>query len=65
MHLATMWQSCVEIKDYSIVYDHTAFEVPYRWTSAKSGAHTRFVDSLDIQAHVPLNAMMPSKYVTE
>ena len=49
MHLATMWQSLVEIKDYFIVYlDHTAFEVPYHWTSAKGGAHARFMDSLDI-----------------
>ena len=34
-----MWQSRVEIEDYSVVYfDHiTVFEVPYR---IKGGAHT-------------------------
>ena len=41
-----MWQSRVEIKGYSVAYfDHIAvFEVPYRWTSVKGGAHTRFMD---------------------
>ena len=47
-----LWQSCVEIKNYSVMcFDHiTAFEVPYHWTSVKSGAHMRFVDLLDIHA---------------
>ena len=41
-----MWQSRVEIEDYSVVYFNriVAFEVPYRWTSVKGGAHTRFID---------------------
>ena len=45
-----MWQSRVEIEDYSIAYfDQIAvFEVPYRWTSVKGGAHMCFIDSLDI-----------------
>ena len=47
-----MWQSHVEIEDYSVVYfDRIAmFKAPYRWSSVKGGAHTRFVDSLDIHA---------------
>ena len=42
-----MWQSCVEIKGYSVVYFDriAAFEAPYRWTSVKGGAHTYFVDA--------------------
>ena len=41
-----MWQSHVEIEGYSIAYfDRIAvFEVPYRWTSIKGRAHTRFID---------------------
>ena len=41
-----MWQSCVEIEDYSAVYfDRIAvFEALYRWTSVEGGAHTCFVD---------------------
>ena len=37
-----MWQSRVEIDDYSVAYfDHIAvFEAPYRWTSVKGEAHT-------------------------
>ena len=47
-----MWQSCVEIEGYSVVYlDRiAAFKAPYRWTSVKGGAHMRFVDLLDIHA---------------
>ena len=77
-----MWQSHVEIEGYSVVYfDYiAAFEVPYRWTSIKGGAHMRFVDSLDIHAStkrvwaLPLvevqwydasKAPMRSKYATE
>ena len=47
-----MWQSRLEIKDYSVAYfdRFAAFEVPYRWTSIKGGTHMRFVDSLDIHA---------------
>ena len=42
-----MWQSRVEIKDYSVAYFDciAAFEVPYCWTSIKGGAHTCFVDA--------------------
>ena len=47
-----MWQSRVEIEGYSVAYfDHiAAFEVPYRWTFVKGGAHMHFVDSSDIHA---------------
>ena len=47
-----MWQSRVEIEGYSVTcFDHTtAFKAPYRLTSIKGGAHTCFVDSLDIHA---------------
>ena len=36
-----MWQSHVEIKDYSVTYFDciAAFETPYRWSSIKGGAH--------------------------
>ena len=77
-----MWQSRVEIEGYSVAYFDriAAFEVPYRWTSVKGGAHMHFVDLLDIHAstkHVwapPLtevqqygasNTAMQSKYATE
>ena len=42
-----MWQSHVEIEGYSVAYFDriVVFEAPYRWTSAKGGAHTRFVDA--------------------
>ena len=41
-----MWQSRVEIEGYSIAYfDRVAvFEVPYRWTSVKGGAHMCLVE---------------------
>ena len=47
-----MWQSCVEIKGYSVAYfDHIAvFEAPYRWTSVKGGAYMHFVGLLNIHA---------------
>ena len=47
-----VWQSRVEIEDYSIVhFDHiTAFKALYRRTSDKGGPHTHFVDSLAIHA---------------
>ena len=42
-----MWQYCVEIEGYSVVYfDRIAmFEAPYRWTSVKDGGHMCFVDA--------------------
>ena len=47
-----MWQSCVEIEGYSVVYFNciAAFKAPYCWTSVKGGAYMCFVDSLDIHA---------------
>ena len=77
-----MWQSHVEIEGYSAAcFDCiAAFEALYRWTSAKGGAHMRFIDLLDIHAstkHIwtlPLtevqwygvsNTAMWLKYVTE
>ena len=47
-----MWQSCVEIEGYSVMYFDriAAFEAPYRRTSARGVAHMRFVDSSDIHA---------------
>ena len=47
-----MWQSHVEIKDYSVVYFDciVAFKALYHWTSVKGGAHTHFVGLLDIHA---------------
>ena len=47
-----MWQSCVENEDYSVACFNriAAFEAPYHRTFIKVGAHTRFVDSLDIHA---------------
>ena len=77
-----MCQSHVEIEGYSVAYFDriAAFEVPYRWTFVKGGAHVHFVDSLDIHASSnslwapPLmevqrygasNASMRSNYATE
>ena len=42
-----MWQSRVEIEDYSITYfDHIGvFEVPYHWTFVKGGTHMHFLDA--------------------
>ena len=42
-----MWQSPVEIKGYSVAYFDriTVFEVPFRWTSIKGGAHMCFEDA--------------------
>ena len=47
-----MWQSRVEIEDYSVTYFDriVAFEAPYRWTSAKGGVHMCSIDSLDVYA---------------
>ena len=41
-----LWQSHVEIKDYSIAYFEyiPVLEALYRWTAIKSGAHTHFID---------------------
>ena len=41
-----MWQSCVEVKDYSVAYfDHiTALEASYCWTSVKGGAYIHLVN---------------------
>ena len=40
-----MWQSHVEVEGYSAMcFDRfTMFEVAYRWTSTKGGAHMYFV----------------------
>ena len=40
-----VWQFHVEIEGYSVAYfDHiTVFEVPYRWTSVKGGAHMPYL----------------------
>ena len=45
-----MWQSHVEIEGYSGGYfDHIAvFEALYRWTFVKGGAHTCFVDLMNL-----------------
>ena len=67
---------------YFVVYfEHiAAFETLYHWTSVKGGAHTRFIDLLDIHASTKLiwsptltevqrygtsKAAMRSKYATE
>ena len=52
LKLYDMWQSCVEIEGYFVMYfDRIAvFEAPYCWTSVKGEAHMCFVDSLDIHA---------------
>ena len=49
-----MWQSCVEIKGYSAAYlDRIdVFEVPYCWTFFKDGAHTCFINWLDIHTSI-------------
>ena len=77
-----MWQSRVEFEGYSVTYFDriVASEVPYRWTSAKGGAHTRFVDAwisnestkhiwapplMEVQWYGASKAAMQSKYVTE
>ena len=41
-----MWQSRIEIENYSVTYfDHIAtLNASYCWTSNKGGAHIRFVD---------------------
>ena len=51
-----MWQSRVEIEDYSVAYfDRIAlFESLYHWTPAKGGPHTRFIDTLAIHASTKL-----------
>ena len=53
-----VWQSRVEMEDYSIVYFNriTVFEVPYCWTAVKGGAHMHFVDSLDIKLFMHLRS---------
>ena len=72
----TIWytgQFCIEITDYSVVHlitslhsKHCIAELPL-----KGGAHTCFVDSLDIhtsmefQLYGALNVMMRSKYAME
>ena len=50
--MSHMWQSQVEIKDYSVAYfDHvTAFVALYRSISVKGGAHTRYVELSGIDA---------------
>ena len=77
-----MWQSRVEIEGYSVAYFDSivAFEVPYRWTSVKGGAHMRFVDSwgihtstkrvwalplMEAQQYGASKETMWSKYATE
>ena len=51
-----MWQSYVEIKDYSVIYFNrvTAFKALYHRTSIKGEAHMHFVDRLDICMILPL-----------
>ena len=52
-----MWQSCVKIKGYSVVYfEHiAAFEALYRLTFIKGGGtHTRVIDLLDIHVSTKL-----------
>ena len=41
-----MWQSCVEIEDYSVTYFNciAMFKALYYKTPIKGGAHTHFVD---------------------
>ena len=77
-----MWQSQVEIEGYSVAYFDriAAFEAPYRWTSIKGGAYTRFVDAWisnesmkriwapplkEVQWYGASNTAMRSKYATE
>ena len=74
-----MWQSRVEIEGYSVTYFDriVAFEAPYRWTSAKGGAHMRSVDSYastkrvwapplaEVQRYGASKATMRLKYATE
>ena len=77
-----MWQSRVEFEGYIIAYFDRigAFEASYRWTSAKGGAHTRFVDAwisnestkciwapplTEVQRYGTLNAAMRSTYATQ
>ena len=69
-----MCQFHVEIKDYS-----TVFEMQYRWTSIKGGAHTFLANLLDIhvstrhvsptltevQQYDDSNTTMQSKYAIE
>ena len=47
-----MWQSRVEIEHYSVTYFDriTTFEVLYRSTSVKGGAHTHYADLSGIDA---------------
>ena len=52
-----MWQSYVEINDYSVIYfNHVAaFKAVYHRTSVKGEAHMHFVvDKLDICMILPL-----------
>ena len=51
-----MWQSCVEIEDYFVVYFDriTTFKALYCWSSTKGEAHTRFVDASDIHVSMKL-----------
>ena len=77
-----VWQSRVEIEGYFVAYFDriAAFEVLYRWTSVKGGAHTRFVDEwitnksmkrvwapplMEVQRYGTSKAAMRSKYTTE
>ena len=39
-----MWQSCVEIEDYSTI----TFEPPYHWTSVKDAASSSSLEALPI-----------------
>ena len=70
------------MEGYSVAYfDRIAvFEAPYRWTSVKGGAHTRFIDAwisnestkciwapplAEVQQYSASKAVMQSKYATE
>ena len=70
-----MWQSRVEIEDYSIGYF-----VLYRWTSVKGEGHTCFIDAwifnesmkrvwapplMEVQWYGAVNAAMPLKNATK
>ena len=49
--MSYMWQSRVEIEHYSVVYfNHiTVFEVLWRGTSVRGGAHTRCINVVSIR----------------
>ena len=60
----TMWQSRVEIEDYSVAYFHriAVFEMLYRSTSIKGRAHMCFIDLLYIYAFTKCIWAPPLKF---